>query len=73
LLPAHSLSLSFQLLSENLRIKIHQTIILPLWGCLKNRVLGRIFDIRGRKWQGTGEDYIMKSFITCTLHQILLG
>jgi hypothetical protein len=28
--------------------------------------------IRGRKWQEAGEDCIMRSFITCTLHQILL-
>jgi hypothetical protein len=27
----------------------------------------------GRKWRETGEDYIMRSFITCTLQQILLG
>jgi hypothetical protein len=30
-------------------------------------------DLRGRKWQEVGEDYIMRSFETCTLHQILLG
>jgi hypothetical protein len=30
-------------------------------------------ELRGRKWQEAGEDCIMKSFITCTLHQILLG
>jgi hypothetical protein len=28
---------------------------------------------RGRKWRETGEDYIMRSFIMCTLYQILLG
>jgi hypothetical protein len=27
----------------------------------------------GRKWWEAGEDYIMKSFINCTLYQILLG
>jgi hypothetical protein len=26
-------------------------------------------DLRGRKWQEAGEDCIMRSFITCTLHQ----
>jgi hypothetical protein len=29
-------------------------------------------DPRGRKWQETGNDCIMRSFITCMLHQILL-
>jgi hypothetical protein len=37
------------------------------------RVLRRIFGLRGRKWQEAGEDCIMRRFITCTLHQILLG
>jgi hypothetical protein len=29
-------------------------------------------NLRGRKWWETGEDYIVRSFITCTIHQILL-
>jgi hypothetical protein len=29
---------------------------------------GNIFDLRGRKWCEAGEDCIMRSFITCTLH-----
>jgi len=29
-------------------------------------------DLRGRKWCKTGEYCIMRSFITCTLNQILL-
>jgi hypothetical protein len=37
----------------------------------ENRVLRRIFE-RKRKWWEAGEDYIMRSFITCTLHHILL-
>jgi hypothetical protein len=28
-------------------------------------------DLGERKWQEAGEDCIMRSFITCTLHQIL--
>jgi hypothetical protein len=24
-------------------------------------------DLRGRKWRETGEDYVMRSFITCTV------
>jgi hypothetical protein len=27
-------------------------------------------DLSGRKWQEAGEDYIMRSFKTYTLHQI---
>jgi len=30
-------------------------------------------DLRERKWQEAGEDRIMRSFITCTLHQIVWG
>jgi hypothetical protein len=30
-------------------------------------------DLRGNKWQEAGEDCIMRIFITCKLHQILLG
>jgi hypothetical protein len=29
-------------------------------------------DLRGRKWWEAGEDCIMRSFITCTLHQTVL-
>jgi hypothetical protein len=36
----------------------------------ENRVLREYLDLRGRKWQEDGEDYIMRSFITCTLYQI---
>jgi hypothetical protein len=30
-------------------------------------------DLKGRKLRETGEDCIRRSFITCTLHQTLLG
>jgi len=30
-------------------------------------------EVKGRKWRGIGEDCTMRSFITCTLHQTLLG
>jgi hypothetical protein len=40
---------------------------------LEYRVLGIIFGPKRRKWREVGEDYIMRSFITCTLYQILLG
>jgi hypothetical protein len=38
---------------------------------LENRVLRGIFGTK-RKWRETGEDFIMRSFITCTLHEMLL-
>jgi hypothetical protein len=39
---------------------------------LKMRVLRRIFGRKGREWWETGEDSIMRSFIVCTLHEMLL-
>jgi hypothetical protein len=35
----------------------------------ENRVLRRILDLRGRKWQEAREDCVMRSFITCRLLQ----
>jgi hypothetical protein len=37
----------------------------------ENRVLMRIFRLK-REWQEVGEGCIMRSFTTCTLHQIFL-
>ena len=85
----HSLLLS-SLLSKNIKIKTHTTIILPvvLCGCeawlltltekrrlkvFENRVLSRIFGLRGKREQGSGENYIMGSLMTCTPHQMLCG
>jgi len=31
---------------------------------------GKYLDLRGQKWQEAGDNYIMRSFITCMLHQI---
>jgi hypothetical protein len=39
----------------------------------ENRELRRIFGLKRRKWREVREDCIMRSFITCTPHQILLG
>jgi len=39
---------------------------------LENRVLRRIYGCK-RKWRGGGKDCKMRSFITCTIHLILLG
>jgi hypothetical protein len=30
-------------------------------------------ELRGKKWQEAEEDCVMRSFISCTLQQILLG
>jgi hypothetical protein len=38
----------------------------------ENRVLSRIFRRKREEVQETGEDCILRSFITCTIHQILL-
>jgi hypothetical protein len=38
----------------------------------ENRLLRTVFGPK-RKGRETAEDYIMRSFITWTLHQILLG
>jgi predicted RNA-binding Zn-ribbon protein involved in translation (DUF1610 family) len=39
----------------------------------ENRCCGEYLDLRGRKCQEAGQDFIMRSFITCTLSQILSG
>jgi hypothetical protein len=50
-------------LKEEQRLKVFET-----------RVLRRIFGPkRGRKRQEAEEDCIMRSFITCMLHRVLLG
>jgi hypothetical protein len=41
-------------------------------GVFENRVLKRIFGPKREEVAGSGEDCIMRSFITCTLHKILL-
>jgi len=35
--------------------------------------MGEHLDLRGSKWREAGEDCIMRSFITCTPYQTLLG
>jgi len=78
------------LLSADLKIKIHRTIIMPvvLCGCetwsltLKEERRLRVFDNRALRGMfgpkrdevtGSGENYIMRSFMICTAHQILFG
>jgi hypothetical protein len=39
----------------------------------ENRVLRKIFELRGMKFQDNGEICILRSFIICALHEILLG
>jgi hypothetical protein len=36
------------------------------------RVLRRIFGPKGKENEGTGENCIMRSFLNCRLHQMLL-
>jgi hypothetical protein len=79
---------SSRLLSKNVKFSIYKTIILPvvLYGCgtwsltlreehrlrvFENRVLRRIFGQK-MKWREVGGNYIMRSFITCTLRQVQL-
>jgi hypothetical protein len=40
---------------------------------LKTGCCGEYLDLRGRKWQEAGEAFIMRIYITCKLHQMLLG
>jgi hypothetical protein len=39
----------------------------------ENRLLGRISRPEREEWQEGGQDCITRNFITCKLHQILLG
>ena len=39
----------------------------------ENRVLRGIFEPKRDELTGSGENYIMRSFIICTVHQILFG
>jgi hypothetical protein len=41
-------------------------------GYLRTGCGGEYLDLRGKKRRETGEDCIMRSFITCTLQKILL-
>ena len=76
--------LSSSFLSKNMKIKTHRTIVLYVLGTwsltlweerrlwvYENWVLRRIFAPKGGKQQGSGEDYITRSLILCTPHQIL--
>jgi hypothetical protein len=80
--------LSSHLLSKHLRIKIYKTIILlVLYGCetwsltlevehklrvFENMVLRRIFGPKREEVTGGWKKCMKRSFIICTLHQILL-
>jgi hypothetical protein len=90
LLPFSSVLCLPNLLSTNIKIKIHKTKILPLvlYGCetwsltlrekhrlrvVQNRVLRRIVRPKGDEIAGGWRRLQMRSFIMCTLHQILLA
>ena len=76
--------LSSSLIPKSVNIKIYRTITLAvvLYGCetwsltlweecrlrvFENKVLSRIF---GTRQEGSGEDYITRSFMLCIPHQI---
>jgi len=73
-----------RLLSENLKIKIYKTIVLPFvsYVCETLSLIRKTegvweqgteeFYRRGIKWREIGEDTLMRICITCTLHQMLL-
>jgi len=42
------------------------------WLSSRTGCWGEYLNLRGRKWQQTGENQIMRSFIICIFHQILL-
>jgi len=43
------------------------------WGYTKQIAEGNIWTYEVIRWREAGEDVIIRSFITCTLHQMLLG
>ena len=43
------------------------------WGYSRMGCWGSCLGLRGRKWQETGENCVMRSFMICTTHQILFG
>ena len=43
------------------------------WGYLRIGCWGRYLVLRGMRWQGSGEDYIMRSLLICTPHHIVFG
>lgn len=80
--------LSSHHLSENLKIKVYRTVILPVilyvcetWSllvreectCLRTGYIGEYLDLRGMKGLEAGEDCVMWCFIICTLQQMSLG
>jgi len=40
------------------------------WGCSRKGCSKIYIRVRGTKWRGIGEDYILRNFMTCTFHQI---
>ena len=43
------------------------------WGCWRIGCLGEYLGLRGLEWQGSSENYIMRSLMICTPHPILFG
>ena len=87
LLPSGSQSCVFHFVSKSINIKIHIAITLLLYGCktwyltsrkkhrfriINNTLLKKIFGWKeGGSNKETGENYMMRSFMICTPHQVL--
>jgi len=41
--------------------------------CLRIGCWGEYLGLRGTRWQGSGDNYIMRGLIICTRHPILIG
>ena len=44
-----------------------------VWGCLRIGCWGEYLGLRGTRWPGSGENYIMRSLMICTAHQIFFA
>jgi hypothetical protein len=56
---------------SRLHVKLYSNFISFItWTVLINRALGINLNLRWIKWQDTGKNYTVRSFIICTLHQI---
>jgi len=74
ILQRHSFITNYQLNSYSVDIldrKTGQSSVHKHWGCLISGCWGESLDLRGRKWKENGENWIMRSFIICTLQHII--
>ena len=50
-----------------------ESIITYLWGYLRTGCWGEYLGLRGTKWQGSGGNYIIRSWMICTPDPLFLG